>query len=659
MRKKSVSFASLLFLTAFSAFSLDFSLRPGGFVFFPAGPGNEAADGHERFDTGGGGGLGFELDLASVWPNALGLGYALGFEGGLLALPYRSPASGNAQAYSVGGVLGLSGFPLSRLFVRVDGSVGAYLGLVNEGKGRAALYWRGGGELGFRFTPMFTLAALGGWQQYQSEGGVFCSGAYAGLALRLVFEAGSRRRGEGAAATFVQDEELYPAFLSLYQHSPLGTITIRNNENAEIRDLRVSFRAGDYTASEFPCGTLHLIPKGGSAELPLYADFSPELLRFTDRGRVLGEVVIRYRFLGKEKQSALTVSALAQNRNVYPLGDPWSLAAFVSPTSPEILAYAKHITGLARSRRRTGLNWNMQAAVWLFEGLRAAGIRLDDTHAVEGEAQFPAETLGFRSGNPTDLGLLFAAALEASDISAALVPLAGMQGSGEQGPGEQGSGDMVVAFHLGIGRAEAELLFNGLDRMLVLDGDVWMPLSMSFFNDGFMAAWDGGARALNELFAAGGEAGFIALENAWETYPPAPLPAQGGAFRGGGDPGDSADAVMRQYIAREIQPLALAVQRQITSGGGSSVAGGPSLTSLHNRLGILLVRSGRIAEGKAAYERAAGLGSVPAMVNRGNLALIEGDYGAAERWLRQALAREPGNTGALRGLEKIGERDEY
>jgi hypothetical protein len=84
-----------LVLSGLSA--LDFSLRPGGFVFIPAGPGNEAADGNERFAIGGGGGLGFEIDLASLWPNPLGLGYTAGIEGGLLYSPYKPPASGNAQ----------------------------------------------------------------------------------------------------------------------------------------------------------------------------------------------------------------------------------------------------------------------------------------------------------------------------------------------------------------------------------------------------------------------------------------------------------------------------------------------------------------------------------------------------------------------------------
>jgi hypothetical protein len=47
---------------------------------------------NKRFDISGGGELGFDLDLASIWPNPggknrrflPGLGYTVGIEGGLL-----------------------------------------------------------------------------------------------------------------------------------------------------------------------------------------------------------------------------------------------------------------------------------------------------------------------------------------------------------------------------------------------------------------------------------------------------------------------------------------------------------------------------------------------------------------------------------------------
>jgi tetratricopeptide (TPR) repeat protein len=234
------------------------------------------------------------------------------------------------------------------------------------------------------------------------------------------------------------------------------------------------------------------------------------------------------------------------------------------------------------------------------------------------------------------MGLLYAAALEAAGIPAAFVPL---------------GGDFIVAYKLGVNQAAAGLLFNGLERVLVIDDEVWMPLSMNAFNGGFILAWDGGADAQNKAFANGVEADIIMLEHAWGTYPPAPLPAQGGtAVRAGGrELAQTADRAIQQYIIQEIQPQVQNVQRQITAN---------PTAALYNRLGILLVRSGRTADGKAAYERAAAMGLVPAMTNRGNLALIERDYAGAERWFRQALAREPENAAAKRGMEKVSEQGE-
>ena len=82
-----LAFILLLSIAAVSGlFSQDFSIRPGGFAFFPLGE-----PGASRYTTGGGGGLALDADFASVWPNSegknrrflSGLGYTAGIEGGL------------------------------------------------------------------------------------------------------------------------------------------------------------------------------------------------------------------------------------------------------------------------------------------------------------------------------------------------------------------------------------------------------------------------------------------------------------------------------------------------------------------------------------------------------------------------------------------------
>ncbi|GBU27239.1 tetratricopeptide repeat domain protein [Treponema sp. R8-4-B8] len=171
---------------------------------------------------------------------------------------------------------------------------------------------------------------------------------------------------------------------------------------------------------------------------------------------------------------------------------------------------------------------------------------------------------------------------------------------------------------------------------------------MTAFNEGFTAAWTKAVTVLNENFMAGKTADFVIVEDAWSIYPPAPFPEQGGrpVRTDAAVAGREVNRAIQLYISTEIQPLLNQVQARVSSS---------PTAAMHNRLGILQVRAGRVADGKASYERAAGMGSVPAMTNRGNLALSEKDYATAERWFRQALSKDAKNAAALRGLEQIAE----
>jgi tetratricopeptide (TPR) repeat protein len=452
-----------------------------------------------------------------------------------------------------------------------------------------------------------------------------------GLTAQINFETKS---GHGGIDVQVRQEEpVYPLFLALYQRNAAGQLTITNRENAEIRNVRVSFRAGNYTSSEFVCGTIPFIARGQGAEIPLYADFSPGILNFTENGRIVGEVVVRYQLLGRQRETVRSGSVQVYNRNMFSTDDMAALAAFVSPSSPEILEYTKYITGAARALRRTGLNQNMQFGMWIFEGLKAYGFQVEtnDGQAENaGEVQFPAQTLAYKSGKALDIGLLYAASLEAAGIRAAFIPL---------------DGDFITALSLGINEAAAGMLFNGSDRILVVDDEVWIPLSMKSLNGGFMAAWTAAFAALNEALEAGEMIEFNIFDDSWAMYPPAPFPALGvriiqpdqGAVNSG------ASAAINRYIADEIEPLVREAEQAVRN--SPSAAG-------YNRLGLLRMRAGRTAEAKTAFEQAAGMGSVAAMTNRGNAALNERNYTTAERWFRRALAAQPDNTAAIRGLEQ-------
>jgi tetratricopeptide (TPR) repeat protein len=447
---------------------------------------------------------------------------------------------------------------------------------------------------------------------------------------------------------FAQDDMVYPSLLSLYKGAPVGTLDIVNHEDAELRNVEVSFRAGDYTSSEFICGTIPLITRERRESMPLYADFSPKLMDFTENGRIAGEVVIRYNYLGSSRESVQSAVLQIAHRNSVPTGDPAALAALVSPTAPEILEYGKYVTGMARSQSRSGVNGKMQAAIWLFEGFRSAGLWQEGSGAPGSDAvvdiQYPTQTLAYRSGSVTDLGLAYTAALEASGIPSAFIALAD---------------DFIAAFYLGITLKEAASSFNGTANLLIVNDEVWLPLSMAAFNEGFSKSWKAAPPRIDRMLAEGEDASFIILQDAWTVYPSAPFPALGvrNVMPESKDLGERAETALKDYLATEIQPLIASVSKQISDkvrDGGA----GQELAALHNRLGALYVRAGNMKEAGAAYEKAAGLRSVAAMNNRGNMALRDRDFAKARRWCGEVLRIDPENPAALLGLEKIKQRSE-
>jgi tetratricopeptide (TPR) repeat protein len=557
--------------------------------------------------------------------------------------PYKADAV--LQLYSGGLGASLLYYPVSRLLVRADTSLGLYAGLADKGNG-SSWWWRGGGEAGFRFSPLFTLSAHGGYQYYHNRATnkLLYSGIYAGLTVQFAFET-NRVQGD-IAIVLGQDEPVFPIFQSVYQIAAGGTIFLTNRESAEIRNVRVSFRAGNYTSSEFPCETIPFIAKQRTVEVPLLADFSSELLQITEDGRILGEVVIRYTLLGVERQAVHSVSVQVYNRNSFRWMDSTALAAFVSPTAPEILETAKYFTGLARTRARTGLNQNFQFGAYLFEGLLAAGIRnssIPESPYAEhrGDAEtldtiwFPSQTLSFRAGDLDDLGLLYAACLEAVGIRAAVLPL---------------NDEFITALSLGINETQAAAFVNVPERLLVYNDEAWLPLAMSAFPKGFTAAWDAAAARLIRI--ADTEAvEFIVLEDAWATYPPAAIPPEDFQFAQPSEArvADAADKAIKAYIDRELPPLIAAMQRRLRE---------TPTAALYNQLGILQIRSGAFADARSSFERAAGMNYAPAMVNMGNLLMLDRDFNGAESWYKRVLALDEDNRAANRGLEQIREERE-
>jgi tetratricopeptide (TPR) repeat protein len=544
--------------------------------------------------------------------------------------------------YSGGLSAGLFLFPLSRFSARVEGYAGVYQAAYGDAKPFSDMWYGGAFEAGFRFSPSFILSGNAGYRAFLLTGAEpLYDGIFAGITAQFNFDTAGTRNEIGVE--LVQDEPVYPVLYALYRQCRLGTLRVTNNESAEIRNVRISFRAGSYTSSLFLCGEENRIAKRRTVEIPLLADFSNAIFNFAENGRMPGEIIIEYDILGARKQTTESVVVSVYNRNTIRWQDPSALAVLISPTSPEILDYSKYLIGIARNHLRTGLNRNMQFAIYLFDGMRASGIRYSSDnqtpyavfHADESlldYVQYPFQTLAYRSGDYDDLGLLYAALLSASGIDAAIVPA---------------QEDFLVAFSLDITEAEAPSYFENLDNLLVIDDLVWMVVSFNRYNEGFVTGWIDGIGKLYETFESDENAAFILLSNAWETYPPASVPSQDLQYT---KPEEapviaSAEFDMQRYIMMEFNPKIAAVMNDIRQNGPS--------VSRYNSLGVLYIRAGMLPEARTVLAQSARMGSSAAMINLGNLALLDRDYVGAEQWFRQALQIDPGNKVAQDGMTQV------
>lgn len=615
-----------LFFCASHGFSLDFNIRVKPELCIPFGP---AATPY--YSLGGGATLNTDLELFQF--------VYVGPEFGYFNIPLLD--TGTATQFIDAGIgAGIFYYPASRVKVQ-GGLVGGVYEVMYDGTTFKNTWWKIRTDAGFRFSPTFVLSGGVGYTRYNGVQEPMYTGFNLGASAQIAFNTSIKATGN-VEVKLDQGEPVFPLFYGIYKQNSIGKLKITNNESAEIRNVSVSFRAGNYTSSLMSCGRAGLLKKRASIDLPLYADFAETILNFTENGKIPGELIIDYEILGATRSVSKTLVVPVYNRNAVRWTDTAVLASYISPNAPEVLDYSKFMVGIARDNLRTGLNRNMQFAMYLFEGLKVGGLSNsnDDTTPYKkyhrnpelvDYIQYPFQTLAYHSGDYDDLGILYAASLESVGIRAAVIPL---------------KDDFVVAFSLGITAADAENLFSDSGNLLTIADEIWIPVSFSVLREGFINSWYNAINKINAAFTADEDVDFIILQQAWATYPPASIKGTEAKFQKPAEESviRTVESDLMRYISAEFGPKILDAQDNIRTSGGTA--------QLYNQLGILYVRAGMYTEAKAEYKKAAALNSASAMVNLGNIAILQKDFRTAKSWYSQALEIQPENNNATKGLER-------
>ncbi|MCR4823250.1 MAG: hypothetical protein K5873_10320 [Treponema sp.] len=607
-------------LTIFNSFAIDivFRLSPGFFI-----PSKTNLD------------LGQGLNATAQLDADLFGFLTLGAEG---IFSYSTVQAISENAFFYGGGMGLGAyyFPLSRLYLGLGAAGGIYqvttTSSQNE-KSTSNFYWRAYGELGFRFTPEFTLGASAGYTNFFMKDS---KESAANLSLTARFTLPLGKGGSSSVLVFLeQDTPAYPMFMKAYRKVPLATLYLRNNEGAEIKNVHVSFRAGKYTASSYESAELSRISNYKTVEIPLYADFSKEVLRFVESGKIAGEIIIDYEFLGKKKHAVQNATISLYNSNAFLWGDYDALSAFISPDTPEILEYAKYVAGIARNSFSTGLNRNLQTAAAMAEALRLTGITYSaDTispyteyHLSEkiDDVLYPLQTLNMGGGDYDDIGVLFASCLESVGVDSGYIVL---------------DDDFIVLVGTGIKPASAGNHFADKSSLILDENNSYFGLSMKDFEKGFSKSRKTAAAKIKELNGDSENSHeYTIVHAAWQVYEPCAYSENGAHYD---KPSSTAitekyKAAIKDYMSSDLEKVLASVKK---SGD-------------HNKIGLALVRMGRYAEAKDEFAKD---GSIKALNNIANICMIEKNYSAAASYYKKVLAKDPENHSAKTGLENANEK---
>ena len=533
--------------------------------------------------------------------------------------------------------LGLSK-PLSSVLslqAYLDG--GAVYGILPTGVSSiyGALRLGGGLELGLGYGLLASLLA-----SYDYRAGLY-SGIGASLSMGFRLPAAKTSIQAPLRLLDLTDLKLggiFPIFRSYYDQHAVGTLKIANTSAVAVQNVKVSFLIKQYMDAPKDCGTIRTIEAGKTVDVPLYALFNDSILAVTEATKVNAQITVDY---GDNGEQTRTATVLVYDRNALTWSDDRHAAAFVSNKDPWVQDLTGHILAAVKSDRNPELGRNLQTAIAIHQGLGVYGLgyMISTARPASQEAwnpevvdtlKFPRQTLAFRAGDCADLSVLYASCFEAAGIETAFITV---------------PGHILMAIDLGMDRLEA--LSRGYHDADVVDqgGHLWLPIETTMRDAGFLEVWRKGAEEWR-LAQAKGQAAFYPIHEAWKTYAPVGLPADGAALAAPAD-----DRISESFKAELAKAIDTELGARITSLGAI-----PSLESQAGRVlnsrGVLFGKYGRYAEAERDFKAAAKAGNASALINLGNIAFMKADPATALGYYQQAAKASPQNPKILVNLAK-------
>jgi hypothetical protein len=607
----------------------DFSLVVNPALNIPLGP--KLPDGTPYYTIGGG----VSLKGEYVLPFAPFLYTGLALDADLAPI---NSAQKSATYLSAGPIVGVRYSPIPRLTLKLAGYGGAFIGLIQQGSAPGP-FFAGLTEVSYLLNPSFSLGLGASYKQnFTSEGTVYQA---IGVSLGAQYHIGAGRKKADLQIT-PELLPIFPLFYSYYDKHPAGSLTLKNSERGELEGVTVSFHVKQFMEQPKICAQFPRLARGQTEKVPVYALFKDSIFSVTEGTKVAGEFLVAYRYLGREVNDSYPVTVTVNNRNALTWDDDRKAAAFVTAKDPLILSFAKRIAVGLDKAGRTSFNGKFRLAMGLFEAMGTNQIgyvpdpttpyaELSANESALDYLQFPGQTLAYKAGDCDDLSILYCALLESVGVRTAFITV---------------PGHIFTAFNLEMEGEQARKTFQNPNDLILRDGETWVPVEITLVRDGFLKAWQIGAKEWRE--ASGASAGgFYPIREAWKTYEPVGfseikeaiiLPDSGEILR-------DYQQELERFIATEVEPRASRLKIELKAS--------PNNARLLNSLGVLYARFGLLDEAAVPFQQILKGGEVAsALINLGNIRYLKGDNPAALTYYNRALRKSPDSSAALLGVAR-------
>ena len=561
---------------------------------------------------------------------------------GRIALDYTmmpTQADTRLNMISFGAGIGANFFIIPRLKASLSAIGGYGLGMY-EGTNGGGPFMSGEMELSFLVNPSFSIGAGVSYKHYFSGGEKLFNAV--GVSLGVSYNFGVSERESKVEIREITINPMFPVFYKYYDENPLGEFVLKNNENGAIENVIVDFYISQYMERPKECLVIEEMEAGEEVTVPIYALFTDDVMEITEATKVMAEITVTYSYLNSTMAKDEAETVRMYDRNALTWDDDRKAASFVSSKSPDVLSFSKNIAGIVRGSGNNSINLNFRLAMGLFEALNLYGLNyIEDPKTPyaefsEDEAaldflQFPGQTLEYKAGDCDDLSILFCAMLESIGIETAFITI---------------PGHIYMAFSLDMSKEEAVATFINSNDLIFIDNNTWVPVEITMINDGFLMAWQTGAREWRENEPSG-KADFYSIHEAWELYEPVGIVSQGGNIT-------VPDIItvnrtyidtLEEFINREIQPRVNELTAAIAANNNHPV--------LINKLGVLYARYGMLDKAEAEFTKVLEqTDDINALGNMGNIKFLDEDFIVALDYYNKAFNIAPDNPKILAGLAK-------